>query len=72
MKIKLGPSTSLINLTTWVSSCIERTWTPLRESCNYLGEVFDKRITCKLHIEMIEAKAFRTLLVTIPYSQVSD
>jgi hypothetical protein len=28
----------------------------------YLGVIFDKRITWRLHIEMIEAKAFRTFI----------
>jgi hypothetical protein len=28
----------------------------------YLGVIFDKRITWRLHIEMIEAKAFRTYI----------
>jgi hypothetical protein len=28
----------------------------------YLGVIFDERITWRLHIEMIEAKAFRTFI----------
>jgi hypothetical protein len=28
----------------------------------YLGVIFDKKITRKYHIEMIEAKAFRTFI----------
>jgi hypothetical protein len=28
----------------------------------YLGVIFDKRITCRLHIEMTEAKALRTFI----------
>jgi hypothetical protein len=28
----------------------------------YLGVIFDKRIAWRLHIEMIEAKAFRTFI----------
>jgi hypothetical protein len=28
----------------------------------YLGVIFDKRITWRLHLEMIEAKAFRTFI----------
>jgi hypothetical protein len=28
----------------------------------YLGVIFNKRITCRLHIEMTEAKAFRTFI----------
>jgi hypothetical protein len=31
-------------------------------SAKYLGVIFDKRIIWKLHIEMIEAKAFRTFI----------
>jgi hypothetical protein len=33
---------------------------PFISHLKYLGVIFDKRITWRLHIEMIEAKAFRT------------
>jgi hypothetical protein len=33
-----------------------------RSSVKYLGVVFAKRITWRLHIETIEAKAFRTFI----------
>jgi hypothetical protein len=42
---------------------------PFVNHVKYLGVIFDKRITWKLHIEMIEAKAFKTLEST-PYSKV--
>jgi hypothetical protein len=35
---------------------------PFVNSVKYLGVIFDKRMTWKLHIETIEAKAFRTFI----------
>jgi hypothetical protein len=35
---------------------------PFVNSVNYLGVIFDKRMTWRLHIEIIEAKAFRTFI----------
>jgi hypothetical protein len=35
---------------------------PFVNSIKYLGVIFDKRITWRLHIQMIEAKAFRTFI----------
>jgi hypothetical protein len=35
---------------------------PFVNSVKYLGIIFDKRITWRLHIETIEAKAFRTFI----------
>jgi hypothetical protein len=35
---------------------------PLVNSVKYLGVIFDKRVTWRLHIEMIKAKAFRTFI----------
>ncbi|PNF41415.1 hypothetical protein B7P43_G14387 [Cryptotermes secundus] len=35
---------------------------PFVNSAKYLGVIFDKRVTWRLHIEMIEAKAFRTFI----------
>jgi hypothetical protein len=35
---------------------------PFVNSVKYLGVIFDKRITWRLHIERIEAKAFRTFI----------
>jgi hypothetical protein len=43
---------------------------PFVNSVKYLGIIFDKRMTWRLHTEKIEAKAFRTFI--IPYSKVSD
>jgi hypothetical protein len=36
---------------------------PFVSSAKYLGVIFDKKITWRLHIEMIEAKAFRTFII---------
>jgi hypothetical protein len=35
---------------------------PFVNSVKYLGVIFDKRMTWRLHIEMTEAKAFRTFI----------
>jgi hypothetical protein len=35
---------------------------PFVNSVKYLGVIFDKKVTWRLHIEMIEAKAFRTFI----------
>jgi hypothetical protein len=35
---------------------------PFVNSVKYLGVIFDKKMTWRLHIEMIEAKAFRTFI----------
>jgi hypothetical protein len=35
---------------------------PFVNSVKYLGVSFDKKITWRLHIEMMEAKAFRTFI----------
>jgi hypothetical protein len=35
---------------------------PFVNSVKYLGVIFDKRMTLRLHIQMIEAKAFRTFI----------
>jgi hypothetical protein len=35
---------------------------PSVNRAKYLGVIFDKKITWRLHIEMIEAKAFRTFI----------
>jgi hypothetical protein len=45
---------------------------PFVNNIKYLGVIFGKKITWRLHIEMIEAKAFRTILEYILYSKVSD
>jgi hypothetical protein len=38
---------------------------PFVNSIKYLGVIFDKKITWRLHIKMIEAKAFRTFIKSI-------
>jgi hypothetical protein len=35
---------------------------PFVNHVKYLGVIFDKNITCRLHIEIIEAKVFRTFI----------
>jgi hypothetical protein len=35
---------------------------PFVNSVKYLGVIFDKKVTLRLHIEMTEAKAFRTFI----------
>jgi hypothetical protein len=35
---------------------------PFVNSIKYLGVIFDRKITWRLHIEMIEGKAFRTFI----------
>jgi hypothetical protein len=42
---------------TWCKS-----WNIKINEDKYLGVIFDKKVTWKLHIEMIEAKAFRTII----------
>jgi hypothetical protein len=37
----------------------------------YPGIIFDKRITWRLHIEMIGTKSFRTYITILSYSKVS-
>jgi hypothetical protein len=37
---------------------------PFVNSAKYIGVIFDRRITWRLHVEMIEAKAFRTFIRT--------
>jgi hypothetical protein len=54
----LRPSTFLIDFT-------------IGHNVKYLGVIFDKRITQRLHIEMTEAKAFKHLLESTSYSKVS-
>jgi hypothetical protein len=44
---------------------------PFINHVKYLGVIFDKGITRRLHIEMIEAKASEYLLESTLYSEVS-
>jgi hypothetical protein len=39
---------------------------PFVNSVKYLGVIFDEKITRRLHIETIEAKAFRTFIRIFP------
>jgi hypothetical protein len=48
------PPDSLLTLSGWNI--------PFINSVKYLGVIFDKRMTLKLYIQMIEAKAFRTFI----------
>jgi hypothetical protein len=48
------PPDSLLKLNGWNF--------PFVNSVKYLGVLFDKRMTWRLHIQMIEAKVFRTFI----------
>jgi hypothetical protein len=45
---------------------------PFVNNIKYVCVIFDRKITWRLHIEALEAKAFRTFLRVYPYSKVSD
>jgi hypothetical protein len=61
MKIRLRPSTFLTLWSPWGSS--DSGGNILFVNCvKYLGIIFDKRITWRLHTEMTEAKALRTFI----------
>jgi hypothetical protein len=49
-----APPMSLLTLNRWNI--------PFINNVKYLGAIFDKRITKRLHLERIEAKAFRTFI----------
>jgi hypothetical protein len=57
MKIRLRGFTSLA-----VFDRLNGRNIPFVNSVKYLGEIFDKNVIWRLHIEMIEAKAFRTFI----------
>jgi hypothetical protein len=59
MKIRLRRSTFLID--SGPLKLILRN-IPFVNHVKYLGVIFDKRITCRLDIEMIETKAFGTYI----------
>jgi hypothetical protein len=44
---------------------------PFENNVKYLGVIFGKKITWKLHIETIEAKAFRTIILSWPFTKLS-
>jgi hypothetical protein len=69
MKTRLRQSTSLTESEPESLLTLNGRNIPFVNNVKYLGVIFDKRITWRLHIEMIEAKAFRTFT---PYSKVSD
>jgi hypothetical protein len=55
----LRPSTFLVDL----GPLALNGWNiPFDNHVKYLGVIFDERITWRLHVEMIEAKAFRTFI----------
>jgi hypothetical protein len=64
MRIRLRPTTSLIDVD---RSRLILNWSDgtchLQIKWNYLGVIFDRRITWRLHTEAIEAKAFRTFFL---------
>jgi hypothetical protein len=72
MKIKLMPFTFLIDLgPPEVHLTVNERNIPFVSHVKYLGVIFDKRITWRLHIEMIEAKATEHLSEYTPYWKVS-
>jgi hypothetical protein len=72
MKTRLGRSTSPIRgVPPWVLTLNGRN-IPFVNTVKYRGVIFDKKVTWSLHMERIEATAFRTLIDYIPFSKVSD
>jgi hypothetical protein len=45
---------------------------PFVNSVKYLGVIFDESITWRLHIEIIEAKAFGTIIIIYSLLKMSD
>jgi hypothetical protein len=45
---------------------------PFVNGVKYIGVLFDKRMTWRLHIQMIEPQPSEHSLEYIPYSEVSD
>jgi hypothetical protein len=62
MKIRLKPSTFLIDLPPKVHLTLIGWNIPFVSHVKYPSVIFDKRITWRLHAEMIEAKASRTFV----------
>jgi hypothetical protein len=63
VKIRLKPSTFLIDLDPPEAHLtLNGRNTRFVSHVKYLGVIFVKRITWRLHTEMIEAKSFRTLI----------
>jgi hypothetical protein len=60
MKIKLGITSSCSRQPPETHLTLNGQNIPFVNSVRYLGVIFDKKVTWRLHIEMIEAKAFRT------------
>jgi hypothetical protein len=46
----------------YIEGRLPQATSPFVNHVKYLGVIFDKTITWRLHIEMIEAKAFRTII----------
>jgi hypothetical protein len=63
MKLRLRPFTFLIDMGPLrIILTLNGRNIPFINRVKYLGVIFDKRITWRLHTEMIEAKAFRTFV----------
>jgi hypothetical protein len=69
IKIRLMLSTFLVYLGLMRFILIQRTEYPFVNHVKYLGVIFDKRITSRLHREMTEDKNFRTFIRNYPYSK---
>jgi hypothetical protein len=55
-------STLLTKETAWLFLTLNGRNIPFVNSVKYIGVIFDKRMTWRLHIEKIEAKAFETFI----------
>jgi hypothetical protein len=63
MKIRLRPSTILMDFGHPEAHLTLNEWNiPFVNHVKYLGVTFDKRITCRLHLDVTEAKAFTTFI----------
>jgi hypothetical protein len=62
MKTRLGRSTSLVEIDSHSLLKLNGRIIPFVNSVKYLGVLFDKGMTWRLYIQMIEAKAFRTFI----------
>jgi hypothetical protein len=69
MKIQLGPSTSLRLRPPEVHLTINGQNILFVNHVKYVSSIFSKRITRRLHIEMIEAKVFRIFIVVYSHIQ---
>jgi hypothetical protein len=70
MRIRHGQFTFLIDLGPLRLITLNRWNIPFVNHVKYVSAIFDKRITWRLHIEIIEAKAFRTFIRIYSYNKI--